>query len=262
MKLGVGRLYGVMAASAASIFLGAVSVQATPVLDPAQYYTTYSGTVSGSVLNVSNDAHPFHGLPVFSDSLSGSSDHGFAGHTEWAASTENTYSPTPSLSVDASVTGRGSSALAQSSVAYWVTFDGPDNANLQVTLNSSGSVDYTGTATAYSILHFRERGSGVDILRKEASRSSGLMSFSGPDSFSVNTSLIYQIVLEISALVNDGGTASAMIDPTFVLPTGYRVVTSSFAVATTPIPAALPLFAAGLGGLGFVGWRRKTTSAI
>jgi hypothetical protein len=28
-------------------------------------------------------------------------------------------------------------------------------------------------------------------------------------------------------------------------------------VATTPVPAASPLFAAALGGLGFVGWRRK-----
>jgi hypothetical protein len=28
-------------------------------------------------------------------------------------------------------------------------------------------------------------------------------------------------------------------------------------VAATPLPAALPLFAAGLGGLGLFGWRRK-----
>ena len=28
-------------------------------------------------------------------------------------------------------------------------------------------------------------------------------------------------------------------------------------VANTPLPAALPLFAAGLGGLGLLGWRRK-----
>jgi hypothetical protein len=27
--------------------------------------------------------------------------------------------------------------------------------------------------------------------------------------------------------------------------------------APTPLPAALPLFAAGLGGLGLLGWRRK-----
>ena len=30
-------------------------------------------------------------------------------------------------------------------------------------------------------------------------------------------------------------------------------------VAATPIPAALPLFASALGGLGFVGWRRKNS---
>jgi hypothetical protein len=27
--------------------------------------------------------------------------------------------------------------------------------------------------------------------------------------------------------------------------------------AATPLPAALPLFATGLGGLGLLGWRRK-----
>jgi len=29
------------------------------------------------------------------------------------------------------------------------------------------------------------------------------------------------------------------------------------APATTPVPAAFPLFATGLGGLGLLGWRRK-----
>jgi hypothetical protein len=29
----------------------------------------------------------------------------------------------------------------------------------------------------------------------------------------------------------------------------------------TPIPAALPLFASGLGGLGLLGWRRKRKAA-
>ena len=40
----------------------------------------------------------------------------------------------------------------------------------------------------------------------------------------------------------------------------------SFAVnstaAATPLPAALPLFAAGLGALGLLGWRRKRKSAV
>jgi hypothetical protein len=35
-------------------------------------------------------------------------------------------------------------------------------------------------------------------------------------------------------------------------------VTLTSSVTTTPIPAALPLFASCLGALGFVGWRRKS----
>jgi len=31
---------------------------------------------------------------------------------------------------------------------------------------------------------------------------------------------------------------------------------------TTPLPAALPLFATGLGGLGLLGWRRKRKTAV
>jgi hypothetical protein len=36
---------------------------------------------------------------------------------------------------------------------------------------------------------------------------------------------------------------------------------SAVATTTTPIPAALPLFAAALGGLGIVGWRRRRLGA-
>jgi uncharacterized membrane protein len=33
-------------------------------------------------------------------------------------------------------------------------------------------------------------------------------------------------------------------------------------VLQTPLPAALPLFASGLAGLGLLGWRRKKTAAV
>jgi len=36
---------------------------------------------------------------------------------------------------------------------------------------------------------------------------------------------------------------------------------SNFAVVATPLPAALPLFATGLAGLGLLGWRRKRKAA-
>ena len=37
--------------------------------------------------------------------------------------------------------------------------------------------------------------------------------------------------------------------------------TASWSVAKTPLPAALPLFASGLGALGLLGWRRKRKAA-
>ena len=38
-------------------------------------------------------------------------------------------------------------------------------------------------------------------------------------------------------------------------------INTSDAVGATPLPTALPLFAAGLGGLGLLGWRRKKKAA-
>jgi hypothetical protein len=42
--------------------------------------------------------------------------------------------------------------------------------------------------------------------------------------------------------------------------TGSFLVRAGPPVATTPIPATLPLLAAALGGLGFIGWRKKAAA--
>jgi hypothetical protein len=50
------------------------------------------------------------------------------------------------------------------------------------------------------------------------------------------------------------------IDPTFPNASLYSIITSpgvGNSPPATPVPAALPLFATGLGGLGLFGWRRK-----
>jgi hypothetical protein len=44
-------------------------------------------------------------------------------------------------------------------------------------------------------------------------------------------------------------------------PTGYDALAIDSIGATTPLPAALPLFATGLGALGLFGWRRKRKNA-
>jgi hypothetical protein len=41
----------------------------------------------------------------------------------------------------------------------------------------------------------------------------------------------------------------------------FGKVVYNLAFATTPVPAALPLFVSALGGLGLLGWRRKRNSA-
>jgi hypothetical protein len=49
--------------------------------------------------------------------------------------------------------------------------------------------------------------------------------------------------------ITTGGFSGASFDATHLT------------VSSTPIPAALPLLATALGGLGFVGWRRKAAAA-
>jgi hypothetical protein len=75
--------------------------------------------------------------------------------------------------------------------------------------------------------------------------------------------------IQLDLLLNPGPSnveISALIDPIFS--TGASGGTFVFSpgvlsgVATTPIPATLPLFASGLGGLGIFGWRRKCRARV
>ena len=61
------------------------------------------------------------------------------------------------------------------------------------------------------------------------------------------------------------GTQSIYYNPVFSLDDAsnfFGNFTVSLAPATTPIPAALPLFATGLGCLGLFGWRKKKKPAV
>jgi hypothetical protein len=80
----------------------------------------------------------------------------------------------------------------------------------------------------------------------------------------------YDIAMEAKAsatanlLVGAGASASIdplfTIDPTFAFANDFTLVFSDGidnGPTNTPVPAALPLFVTGLGGLGLLGWRRK-----
>ncbi|GAB2176672.1 VPLPA-CTERM sorting domain-containing protein [Dongia sp. agr-C8] len=67
--------------------------------------------------------------------------------------------------------------------------------------------------------------------------------------FTSGTPLFGSLLYEQASVPNVFGAASGLVH-----------VTQS-AVATTPIPAALPLLVSALGGLGLVGWRRRKSAA-
>jgi hypothetical protein len=60
---------------------------------------------------------------------------------------------------------------------------------------------------------------------------------------------------------NDGGTSFAYYAGVPGLLTVSQTSLGNLAATATPLPAALPLFATGLGALGLLGWRRKRKNA-
>jgi hypothetical protein len=58
-----------------------------------------------------------------------------------------------------------------------------------------------------------------------------------------------------------GGTFSPVCGQNSAVDPGYTTFSASPHVSATPLPAALPLFATGLGAMGLFGWRRKRKNA-
>ena len=65
--------------------------------------------------------------------------------------------------------------------------------------------------------------------------------------------------IDVGVLALDAQSATGGSDT--IRDLGETADTFGAAVSTTPLPATLPLFAAGLGALGLFGWRRKRQAA-
>jgi hypothetical protein len=104
--------------------------------------------------------------------------------------------------------------------------------------------------------------------------------FSGTLTYNLDPNVLYSVQIAVTATTGDsilpsvGSTtqsAEASLDPhiytnipglTLDISQGLdNVVGSAATPAGTPLPAALPLFATGLGAFGLLGWRRKKKSA-
>jgi hypothetical protein len=138
-------------------------------------------------------------------------------------------------------------------------------------ISASGSLDANPSGSSYLVDAIAGTLSGqpVGLLSVGAYTNNNLVYPAGPQfldfdglGFSVNGSL-YDVYYDPSAtgtyscgvvgycLLGPGNPSnpSGFSDPT-------QVVDFSL-TAATPLPAALPLFATGLGGLGLLGWHRK-----
>ena len=94
----------------------------------------------------------------------------------------------------------------------------------------------------------------------------------GSTSFAATTGSSPQLVIDLSGGLNDinaalgslfalGGDSSLVSNQGFLWSSSFLGPAAQLTLETTPIPAALPLFASGGALLGFLGWRRKRKQA-
>jgi len=237
------------------------SAKAVPITQSDIPGPNYTNRLFGGIVN-DPSSNQFQGsiLPTPGLSMSGSGN-GPSGPTLFNASTSNNYS-TPSVSAFA-LANAGATAQAQSYVNYFVAFSGADG-TVPVNVQASGGVDSTG-GRAYMQFELQLVSSGVDVASQILDITGGSQLFSLNQTYQLAANSLYRVIMDTETFSQgNGGAASAHLDPFFSVPAGFTVLTSTgignAAVATTPIPAALPLFASGLGILGFIGRRRKTAT--
>jgi hypothetical protein len=100
-----------------------------------------------------------------------------------------------------------------------------------------------------------DQGLDIKINGVSTSQTTPLSSYASWTAFSVNSGFISGINTLDFLVYN--ALADCCNYPAGYNPTGLRVELTASADLATPLPAALPLFASGLGALGLLGWRRK-----
>lgn len=210
-------------AAVSALLLGAVSARADSVIVP------YAGA-----FNENTVAGPVDGLPAGDfDTIGGLNDVGLfnlvAGVNTFTGSAK-----TPNDSSDAFLIGIGpNQTLISASIVFGTNLN-----------------DFNPLFAApgpHLVLEESDPTPTIFDIAVGSNGQSGPVTFNAP-SFTRGTGIY-------SVLFGNGTFASNNNDPV-----GYVItfnVTETTPPVETPLPAALPLFATGLGAMGFLGWRRK-----
>jgi hypothetical protein len=184
----------------------------------------------------------------------------------------------PSLSLTANIPSGLDGGTIQSTLTYFIRYMG-STLTVDAPVQAAGSVSLSFPSTPTSLNASANAflsisnvdGTDVPLPQPKATAfcdftacgPSGTASFSQSGNLSFVVGDEYKVVMTVSIanILSDALKASAFVDPFFGTPPGYELDISNgignSALSPTPLPAALPLFATGLGGLGLLGWRRK-----
>lgn len=173
-----------------------------------------------------------------------------------------TTTAAPTIQANLTQNGGDGNFVATAGIVYQVAFEGPATSSLPVFILTSGAVAAAGTeGSAFVSIEVRPLVSGPSMFYRQATASTfGAAS----DSFTVNASTgpllltanaVYQVIMGANLSVRDSGagpgtSASAFLDPTFVIDPGFAnaglyTFTQSAGIAAVPEPGRLALLSAG-----------------
>jgi hypothetical protein len=237
-------------------------------------------TVPGATYSISVKGGPDDGSPLTTKSTTAATpssleETGFVntgpnGVVTWDATVTNNYAVP---SVRATASSAGGIARADTELDYYIEVYSPTpNTTFQmasVNVKASGGITNGGEAQFQVIgdspLHNGNPNHNGSPLDFTPGFGGSTQPFSIDQAYGFLVNEVYRVTLSASAVSSAGKTSTAYIDPVFTPEAGYRLIMSAgigpSTVAATPIPATLPLFASGVGGLGLLGWRRKRQAA-
>jgi hypothetical protein len=237
-------------ASAIAAFVP-IQAEAVPVATWGGSFVTINGSVD------QNQEVTFTGETTFGTRSVSTAD--------GSASVQSTPTPLPAITSTATANATATAAEATATLNYWLNISGPGVIPASVNVIASGSLFSDIGATSSDFLNVA--GGNIVNVTSIGGNNNGAFTTSATVS-SLFTNVDYLIEMNAFALAHPSGTATTFFDPFFFLDQslvdlGYSITVSpgignSLEVASaTPLPAALPLFATGIGAFGLLGWRRK-----
>lgn len=227
-------------AVAALLSVGAIALAATPPADAATVSFSYS-FASSSAPSVTDN----FGLQLFNPNLG------------TLTGVDITLSATITGQVSIQNFTGSAQNFTNASSSVPVTVTGPAGTIITSTASAfvaSGTVATTGTASS--------PGPAINFLGVPATQSSTVHVAASNLSAYVGTGTTVGTFSVLQSIGTFSGSASSFPFPNEVFfgggatASGTVGVTYTYDVATTPLPAGLPLFAGGLALVGLLGWRR------